>query len=393
MFKYDSGPGVPLCSWIPIETLDQATIEQVQNLRQHPAAFHHVALMPDAHAGYGMPIGGVAALKDAISPNMVGSDIGCGMSVIQTNCPASLVDNKLMHTMFSTVAAMVPAGNGVYLSTPYNWATMDEYTEVVKQNLPGWLTERNWDRVVASLGTLGGGNHFMEIQRGTDDRVYLMIHTGSRGLGAAIHSHYQKLAKAGKGVNDPPGLESLATSSLWGQEYLRDMNFALAYAHENRRIIMEQFERAFFRALSLRKCNDIRVLTRIDIHHNYAASEFHFGQNVWVHRKGATSANNTQLGVIPGSMGSPSYIVLGRADAMSFRSCSHGAGRTMSRTAAKEKITPEQMKAAMHGIFTFNSPGLDEAPQAYKEIAGVIEAQAGLLKVIMILTPMGVYKG
>ena len=393
MFRYESKVGgLPAVSWTPLSELDSPTIEQIKNLQNHPRGFHHVAIMPDAHAGIGMPIGGVVALDGAISPNMVGSDIGCGMGAVQTSLPVKGLTRSQIVEIFERVAELVPAGVGRYHEKPHQWGEFSRYEQMVKHTEPGWMTDKNWARATASLGTLGSGNHFMELQH-DGESVFLMIHTGSRGLGAVIHQHYAKLAADGNAGLAPKGLEFFDVDSHYGHCYLRDMNFALAYAEENRRIIMELFEWAFFASLPLRVSKGVRVLSRVNIHHNYAALEHHHGKQVWVHRKGATSAKPHELGIIPGSMGTPSYIVRGRGSVLSFGSCSHGAGRLLSRSKAKEQLTEEQVKRVMRDVYVHGSIPIDEAPQAYKDIEDVINKQQDLVEVVAKLYPLGVYKG
>lgn len=390
---------VPIKSWLPEGELfsDVTTLQQAMNLANHPRVFSHVALMPDAHVGFGMPIGGVAALIDAISPNMVGSDIGCGMVVTQTNYPAEYLTERFLADTFTKVEEGVPAGYGKYQKRRHAWAGFSEFKDNVSGREPGWLSG-SWDRAKASLGTLGGGNHFMEIQAGDDGFTYLMIHTGSRGLGAAIHKYYSKLAEDSSIFEKVPReLAFFDTSSKWGQEYIRDMMFAMAYAETNRQVIMDHFEWAFFSSIRPPRNLDITpfdVKSRVNIHHNFAAHEFHNGRNVWVHRKGATEAREEHLGIIPGSMGTPSYVVAGKGNPLSFKSCSHGAGRAMSRSAAKHDLLMYNVRKSMEGIYVHggNLP-IDEAPDAYKDITDVINNQRDLISVVRKLEPKGVYKG
>ncbi|RKX34056.1 MAG: RtcB family protein, partial [Verrucomicrobia bacterium] len=256
-----------------------------------------------------------------------------------------------------------------------------------------------------NLGSLGGGNHFIEIQAGDDGNVWLMLHSGSRNLGYRIAEHHHKRAVElcrRKGIELPADdLAYLESDSEEGRAYIREMNLALDYALENRARMMAVFKEAFYHTYA-----SVVFTQEINIHHNYAAPEEHFGESVWVHRKGATSAKQGEMGIIPGSMGTPSYIVRGKGNADSFASCSHGAGRTMGRMAASRTLSREACDKAMEGIVfsgwhSMRGRGrkgrgmldLSEAPQAYKNIDEVIEAELDLIEPIVRLRPLGVLKG
>jgi len=386
---------LPVKSWC--ERVEKGALEQAANLANHPKAFRHVALMPDCHVGYGMPIGGVVACKDAIIPNAVGVDIGCGMCAVQTNFPAEEVSRQQVASCLEAVKRRVPLGEGHGHKLPQQW---DRFNE-----LPSWLDGRARDLAFGNLGSLGGGNHFMEIQVGDDGNIWLMLHSGSRNLGYRIAEHHHKKAI---GLCDryavplpSNDLVFLDSESDAGQAYLREMNLALAYALENRSRMMNVFKEAVYHT-----CAGVIFLKEINIHHNYAALEEHFGEKVWVHRKGATSAKQDEMGIIPGSMGTSSYIVRGKGHADSFTSCSHGAGRTMGRMAASRSLGQEECDKAMEGIVfsgwhAMRGRGrknrgmldLSEAPQAYKDIDEVIEAQLDLVEPITRLRPLGVLKG
>ncbi len=353
--------------------------------------------MPDCHVGYGMPIGGVVACEDAIIPNAVGVDIGCGMCAVQTSYPVENISREQIATCLDAVKARIPLGEGHAYTQPQKW---DRFRE-----LPLWLDAHGRELAQKSLGTLGGGNHFIELQASDDGMLWLMLHSGSRNLGYRISKYHHERAMewCAKNKVDLPSkdLAYLETDSEEGQAYIREMNFALDYAHENRTrmmaVVMESASRSF---------KGLKFIRGSNIHHNYAGLEQHFDHQVWVHRKGATAAKAGEEGIIPGSMGTSSYIVRGKGNAESFTSCSHGAGRVMGRLAASRTLTKPECDRAMEGIvFSGWHPvkgrgqkresmlDLSEAPQAYKNIDEVIEAQRDLIEPVVKLRPLGVLKG
>ncbi|MCK4806407.1 MAG: RtcB family protein, partial [Candidatus Aegiribacteria sp.] len=273
--------------------------------------------------------------------------------------------------------------------------------------LPTWLDKRGRDLADKSLGTLGGGNHFMEVQQGDDGIIWLMIHSGSRNTGYRIANHHHKVAlkhcRNHGEVLPTQDLSFLPIDSSEGRAYVRDMKFALDYALENRKRLMESFKEIYAGVITV-----ARFCDEVNIHHNYAALENHFGRDVWVHRKGATSAKKGEKGIIPGSMGTHSYIVQGLGNPDSFCSCSHGAGRVMGRREASRRLTLDRCDASMkdvvfsgwkkYGGFGKRKKGaplldLSEAPDAYKNIEEVMEAQLDLVKPLVRLKPRGVVKG
>jgi len=390
---------VPVKSWC--KGLEDGAMAQAADLARHPAVFRHVALMPDCHQGYGMPIGGVIACKDAVIPNAVGVDIGCGMGAVKTGVPVAQTTRENLREILTRVKESVPCGEGKAHKNDQGWEGFEEDIDAYSDR--GWFSGHVRDLASRNLGTLGGGNHFIEIQAGDDDQVWLMIHSGSRHLGNVVARFYNSLALElnTKWHSDIPNkdLAFLPTDSAEGKNYIRDMHFALEYARENRRRIMDRFMAAFSSVFI-----EAVFEEPVNIHHNYAALENHFGRNVWVHRKGATSARENQVGIIPGSMGTPSYIVAGRGSIESFMSCSHGAGRVMGRMQASRSLTPEECDKAMDGIVydrwnklkrgkTKGMYDLGEAPQAYKDIDAVIDAELDLINPLVKLRPLAVVKG
>ncbi|MBF0543591.1 MAG: RtcB family protein [Candidatus Riflebacteria bacterium] len=397
---------VPIKSWCP--DLEPEALSQAANLAAHPAVAFHVALMPDCHVGYGMPIGGVIACRNSIIPNAVGVDIGCGMGAVRTTAAVDqLKDAKNIRAILEAIKQQIPVGEGNSHKNQQEWDGFASYEESISGDKPGWLDSSGLNHDRKNLGTLGGGNHFIEIQASTEDIVWLMLHSGSRNLGYRIASFYHKLAKS---LNDTwhtelpsADLAFLPFDSKEGQAYIRDMKFALAYALENRKRMM-----AIFKSVISEYILDVQFTEEINIHHNYASLENHFGQNLWVHRKGATSAKKHELGIIPGSMGTSSYIVRGFGNPDSFQSCSHGAGRRMGRTEASRQLKIEECNQAMQGIVfdrwhknhsakQRKAKGIEydfgEAPQAYKNIDRVIENQLDLIEPLVKLRPLGVIKG
>jgi tRNA-splicing ligase RtcB len=401
--KFDDSMRIPVKSWS--EEMEPACLKQAENLAAHPATFHHIALMPDCHVGYGMPIGGVIACENVVIPNAVGVDIGCGMVAVETNVPAGLfADMNKRRTVMNTVKSLAPAGEGVSRKSPMKWDGFEQYLESLKdEKQPQWPS--NLDR--CNLGTLGGGNHFIEMQRDEAEMIWLMIHSGSRNLGYRIAGLYHEQAKTLNKqfhVNlSDSDLAFLPVESEAGRNYIRDMNFALRYALENRRWLMQCFKQALIDA-----AGEVEFKQEVNIHHNYAAYEEHFGKKVWVHRKGATSAREGEIGIIPGSMGASSYIVRGLGNADSFMSCSHGAGRNMGRSEACRNLSVDDCDKAMAGIAFDRWPefrskwkkggdkglfDLSEAPLAYKDIDEVIKAELDLIEPLVKLSPLAVVKG
>ena len=398
--EFVKSDGLPLHikSWC--RNIEESAMVQAENLARHPALRHHVALMPDCHCGIGMPIGGVIAAKDAVIPAAVGVDIGCGMIAVETNIPAeALGEMPLRRAIHTRIKDRIPVGEGKQHKNPQEWEGFEEYLDSGKGD-PRFVTVL--DR--HNLGTLGGGNHFIEIQKSDSGLVWLMIHSGSRNLGKRIEEVYQEKAMVlCERFCTPLPCSDLAFLPIQeeeGHNYFNDMNFALKYAFENRQRMMagcKEVIREFFPEAEFRR--------EVNIHHNYAAFEEHFGETLCIHRKGATSAKLDETGIIPGSMGTASYIVRGLGNPASFMSCSHGAGRRMSRTAACNTLTAAECDEAMKGIvcdrwhpvsrYGKNKKTLDlsEAPQAYKDIEEVITAEKDLVEVQVRLTPLAVIKG
>jgi tRNA-splicing ligase RtcB len=372
---------IPIKLWL--EDIEEGALQQARNLANLAFAFKWVAIMPDSHEGYGMPIGGVLATDQVIIPNAVGVDIGCGMRAVKTTLTD--IDTETMKAIMGKVREAIPVGFD-HQKEAQAWSGFDDAPDakIIQQELPSARKQ---------LGTLGGGNHFIEIQRGSDGHIWLMIHSGSRNFGLKTANVYHKTAMwlCQKWQSDIPDkdLSFLPIDTKEGAEYYKAMNFCLDFAEANRDLIMERFTDI------AQEVAGAGILDELDIHHNYAAFEHHYGKNVLVHRKGATKARAGQRGIIPGSMGTSSYIVSGLGNPESFESCSHGAGRRMGRGQATRTLdlATEQGKLAgiIHGLRSVKE--LDEAPGAYKDIDAVMEQQRDLVAIEVKLTPLAVIKG
>lgn len=380
---------LPIKLWL--DDIDPGALEQARNLANFPFLFRHVAVMPDAHQGYGMPIGGVMATSEVVIPNAVGVDIGCGMCAVRTSL--SSISTEQLKQVLTGIRRTVPLGFEHH-KKKQNPRLMPK-ADGLLEDLP--VVAREYQAALTQLGTLGGGNHFIEIQKGDDGRIWLMIHSGSRNLGFKVANYYNHLAmelnrQSGSNIPTNWQLAYLPVSSAAAQAYLREMRYCVEFALANRRMMMERVKDALLAVAA-----PVFFEPMINIAHNYAAMEFHFDRHVLVHRKGATSAREGEIGIIPGSQGSPSYIVKGKGNPESFESCSHGAGRKMGRKQAQRQLdlTREKKRLDDQGIIhaVRSTRDLDEAPGAYKEIDEVIDNQLDLVEVLVALRPLAVIKG
>jgi len=383
--KVNTEQSVPIKMWL--DYIEEGAMAQARRLAQLPFVFSHVAIMPDAHLGYGMPIGGVLATRRVVIPNAVGVDIGCGMLAMKTSLNG--VSDDELKSFMQLTRARVPVGFKHH-STPRTGMPVRE-----NKSLP--VVDREFNKARKSLGTLGGGNHFIEFQEDDDGFLWVMIHSGSRNLGKQVADYYNTLAKelnAEWFSKVPLGydLAFLPLDTDEGEQYLREMNYCVHYAFANRMAMLNEVRESIQTVLPTCVFDP-----PINIAHNYARIENHFGKNVVVHRKGATSARKDEVGVIPGSQGTASYIVKGLGNPQSFNSCSHGAGRKMGRKQASRELDLEEQQAILddqgiiHGIRRVQD--LDEAPGAYKDIDEVMRHQRDLVKVIVRLQPRAVIKG
>lgn len=386
----------PIKMWL--EDIEEGALSQARNLANLPFTFKHVAIMPDAHQGYGMPIGGVLATEGVVIPNAVGVDIGCGMCAVRTSLTEIDQDalKKIMGSFKEQrgIRGTVPLGFK-HQKNAQNESLMPDLDGVAKVKKSKVV--ELYQGALKQLGTLGGGNHFIEIQQGDDGFIWLMVHSGSRNIGLKVAQHYNQMAvklneRWRSGIPKKWELAFLPLDSSEGWEYLAEMQYCVDFALANRKLMMERVKEAVSEVVA-----DISYEPMINIAHNYAAMENHFGKNVMVHRKGATSARKDELGIIPGSQGSMSYIVIGKGNPESFSSCSHGAGRVMGRKQAQRTLDLEIEKkrlddlGVIHGMRTKSD--LDEAASAYKDITTVMANQEDLVAIVVALKPLAVVKG
>jgi tRNA-splicing ligase RtcB len=386
--KYINDEGaLVIKSWC--ENPEDGAIQQAKNLARLPFAFKQICLMPDTHQGYGMPIGGVIATQGVVVPNAVGVDIGCGMCAVKTSLTD--IDIESLKKIMGKIRNRIPLGFNKH-QEPQDVSLMPP------EGLMGQVVDREFLNAQLSLGTLGGGNHFIEIQKGEDGHIWIMVHSGSRNLGKQVADFYNKKAVAineryFSSVPKEWELAFLPMDSDEGNEYLKEMEYCVDFALANRSLMVDRIKGIFRDEII-----DISFIPNmINIAHNYAVMEHHFGKNVLVHRKGATRAKLGELGIIPGSQGTSSYIVRGKGNEESFMSCSHGAGRRMGRKEAERTLNLEEEKkklddkGILHAIRGVSD--LDEAAGAYKPIEIVMEEQKDLVDIVVKLEPLAVIKG
>ena len=383
---------LPIKLWA--DNVESGALIQAKNLANLPFVFKHIALMPDTHQGWGMPIGGVMATKNIIVPNAVGVDIGCGMCAVKTSIRE--IDKETLKKLMGKIRKVIPVGFKKH--EKFQDSTL--IPPFTKDGGEYDIVKREYDNALKSLGTLGGGNHFIEIQ--TDgDNIWIMIHSGSRNLGKQVADHYNKIAKKlneryFSSVPKEWDLAFLPFDSKEGRCYYKEMGYCIEFALANRKLMISRASNIIADELKIPR-DLFWKNSVINIAHNYAAIENHFGNNVLVHRKGATRAYEGEIGIIPGSQGTSSYIVEGLGNRESFKSCSHGAGRVMSRTKARnfldlnKEIENMEKKGIIHNIRS--KKDLDEASSAYKDIDIVIKNQEDLVKVLVKLYPLAVIKG
>lgn len=309
-----------------LDDLDDAGLVQATNLANLPFAFKHIAIMPDAHVGYGMPIGAVLATKGVIIPNAIGKDIGCGMCAVRTSLQE--MDKGSLKKIMALIRKTIPLGFSSHKS-PQDESLMPEMDEAKMG-----VVAQHYSNALCQLGTLGGGNHFIEIQQGDDGYIWLMVHSGSRNLGNKVATYHDGVAKSlnelwHSAVPKSWQLAFLPLSTQEGEQYFTEMNFCLEYALANRKLMMQHIQNAMVEVMGVMEFGEL-----INKSHNFAAWENHSNANVLVHRKGATRARKGEVGLIPGSQGTFSYIVKGLGNESSFHSCSHGAGRCLGRKEA-----------------------------------------------------------
>ena len=370
-------------SWVPQEQIEEVALQQIHSLSEMPFIFKHVAVMPDCHFGLGATVGSCIPTLRAIIPAAVGVDIGCGMIAAKTSMSrADLPDD--LSDIRKAVEHQIPLSAGRYNASVKKTAKPRiEQLEGRAEEL-GRLefydkTGRNWRK---QLGSLGSGNHFIEIVLDEEDGVWAFLHSGSRGVGNRLATHHIRVAK---GIMERDGVELPDADLAYLQEgtpefadYITDLEWAQEFALLNREEMMERVIK-----LLQYRCSDFEVVERIQCHHNFTQRENHFGEDILVSRKGAIEARDGQLGLIPGSMGTRSYVVRGKGNAQAFNTAPHGAGRRMSRRKARDSFTMDDFDRLMTGIEVNRSEAfLDELPGAYKDIDLVMEQSKDLVEVI-----------
>lgn len=394
----DEGMRVPVKCWNHGVEFEEQAREQLRNLATIPCVFHHVAAMPDVHAGFGSTVGSVFATKGAIIPAAVGVDIGCGMMAVRTSLVASDLPDNLFG-LRSKIEEVVPVGavdSGFWRDTPKHIAKAYSGMSGPYNAMREKHSILGKDRGPVQLGTLGGGNHFIEVCLDEAGCVWVMLHSGSRGPGNQIGRYFIELAKREMErwfIHLPDAdLAYLPEGSRHYEDYLAAVSWAQNFASLNRELMMKAVLGAMREVLG----RNVEESTEyaVNCHHNYVEQENHFGSNVWVTRKGAVRARKGDWGIIPGSMGARSFIVRGKGNPESFNSCSHGAGRTMSRTAARHRFTAEDLAAQTDGIECAKDESrVDEIPAAYKDIDAVMAAQQDLVEVVSVLRQVVCVKG
>lgn len=377
---------LPIKLWT--DFIEDGALAQAKNLANLPFAFRHVAIMPDVHSGYGMPIGGVLATKGVIIPNAVGVDIGCGMCAVKTSITE--IEKDTLKTIMGKIRELVPIGfNHQPESQDEKWMPVADIDSLK-------IVKREYNSAIKQVGTLGGGNHFIEIQKGSDGHIWIMIHSGSRNIGKKVADYYNKTAEVlndrwFSSIEQKQELAFFPMESDEAHEYFDEMKYCVEFALFNRKLMMENIQLCFTDMVT------VEFEPMINIAHNYAKWENHFNQNVIIHRKGATSARENEVGIIPGSQGTSSYIIKGLGNPESFTSCSHGAGRALGRKAAQRELNldDEIRKLESQGIIHSirNVRDLDEASGAYKDIFKVMDNQKDLVEILVELKPLAVIKG
>ena len=380
------------------DDLDTSARQQLVNLSKLPIIHHHVAAMPDVHTGIGATVGSVIATDRAVIPAAVGVDIGCGMIAARTSLDASRLDEKNLRKVFDQITRDVPVGRDqhrpgrepTHASAPFG-RELHKILKAHPQIEKRFKRTANW---AAQMGTLGGGNHFIEVCLDESDRVWVMLHSGSRGVGNAIGSYFIELARRDMertAANLPDrDLAYLIEGARHFEDYVTAVDWAQRYAAANRQTMMDAVLDGMKRHLPPFEVTQEVV----NCHHNYVERERHYGKQVWVTRKGAISAREGELGIIPGSMGAKSYIVRGKGAEESFHSCAHGAGRRMSRSAAQKRYTTADLAEQTAGIICRKDSGVvDEIPAAYKSIDEVMQNQNDLVEVVHTLKQVLCVKG
>jgi tRNA-splicing ligase RtcB len=392
-------------AWTKYVAFAENAKQQVSNIASLPIIYRHIAIMPDVHLGKGATVGSVIPTKNAVIPSAVGVDIGCGMMAIRTKLFAKQLPDNLASIRLAIEKA-IPVGFGKWRDdaipelavTKWQASLMKEYQLILDRHPALGMKKKTKKRLINDinhLGTLGGGNHFIEICLDEQQQVWLMLHSGSRGVGNCIGTYFIELAKKDMGnlLGKLPDQELayFSAGTKHFEDYFFAVNWAQKYAKNNRDIMMQRLIATLAKCLNTPIDSDLFV---VNCHHNYVALETHFDEEVYVTRKGAVSAQKDELGIIPGSMGAKSFIVRGLGNEESFCSCSHGAGRIMSRNEAKKLINlTDHEKATRNVECRKDADVLDESPGAYKNIEDVMKSQKDLVEILFTLKQVLCVKG
>jgi len=403
----DNQAGRPVKAWIQGVLFDDLTRAQLLQTAEMPFIYRHLAAMPDCHLGMGSTVGSVIPTKGAIIPAAVGVDLGCGMVAVRTSLQAGQLPDSL-RALRLAIEAVVPVGaqdwsqplfarsrtDKAYQRAQHEWAPLQAGYQALLDKYP----QLDYPKRPAAeqLGSLGGGNHFIELCLDENQQVWVMLHSGSRGVGNRIGSYFierarEEVARLGLPVPNRD-LAYLAQGSEGFDDYVQAVEWAQRYAYQNREVMLQNVLAVMQDSGELPAFETDAEI--VNCHHNYIAQELHFGEAVWVTRKGAIRARKTDLGIIPGSMGARSFIVRGKENPESFHSCSHGAGRAMSRIQAKKRFSLAEHEAATASVECRKDEGvLDETPGAYKDIDAVMQAQADLVEIVHTLKQVVCIKG
>ena len=393
--------GAPIKSWTRGVPFEQEARQQLVNIAQMPFIHQWVAAMPDVHLGKGATIGSVIATRGAVIPAAVGVDIGCGMMAIRTSLTSHQLPEDLSHVR-SCIERAVPHGRSKGKRDRGSWHDVPDDVGEAWQSLSSQFMQLTMKHPILKntnnvkhLGTLGTGNHFIEICLDENDNVWFMLHSGSRGVGNRIGSYFIEKAKEDMLSHDihlpDKDLAYLSEGCQNFDDYVEAVEWAQNFARINREVMMSRVINAVKKALGV---EFDATLSAVNCHHNYVSREFHYGEDVLVTRKGAVRARTDELGIIPGSMGAKSFIVRGLGNAESFCSCSHGAGRVMSRTRAKKLVSLEEHIQATAGVECRKDESvIDETPSAYKDIDKVMAAQQDLVEIVHTLKQVVCVKG
>lgn len=373
---------VPLHVWT--RALPKGALAQLERIAAQPYVVEHVAAMPDLHVAHGVAVGTVFATERTLVPAALGGDLGCGMAAVHFDFPAASLSLDVLRRLLARLGQRIPVGDAVHRG---------EGVPLPAELREAPLSTRALSRERARLGprhlgTLGGGNHFLELDRDAGGDLWLLVHSGSRGLGAVIAAHHLRVAQA-QGQGELPGT---AVDSAAGRALLGDLEWALRFARANRNALLAAACEVLSEALGVEPDPD----PHIDLHHNFITQEEHFGRGLWIHRKGAIAAPKGARALIPGSMGTASYLVEGLGAPDAFRSGSHGAGRVLTRREARTRISPHRLTEAMRRV-VFDPRRVrslvEEAPSAYRDLREVLEDEADLVRPLLRLEPLAVLKG